>query len=136
MRANFGNPPGPLMSLKIKAIDHVQVTVPPELAAAALDFYSEFLGLTRVEKPAPLAVRGGAWYQLGATQLHISIEPEPHNEASKRHICYLVDNLVEAKAAARDAGIEITEEAIEPNGLKRFFIRDPAGNRIEIGQRT
>jgi hypothetical protein len=30
----------------------------------------------------------------------------------------------------------VIEEEGVAEGLKRFFIRDPAGNRIEIGQRS
>ena len=39
-----------------------------------------------------------------------------------------------AKAAIVARGIAIEEESVA-EGLSRFFIRDPAGNRIEIGQR-
>lgn len=123
------------MSLKINAIDHIQVTVPPALEEAALHFYGSVLGLLRIEKPEPLAARGGAWYQVGSLQLHVSLEPAPHNETSKRHVCYLVDDLELSKSHLEKAAFEVIDEGTEPHGLKRFFVRDPAGNRVEIGQR-
>ena len=39
-----------------------------------------------------------------------------------------------AKQAMLALGTAIEEEGVA-EGLRRFFIRDPAGNRIEIGQR-
>lgn len=121
------------MTLDIKAINHVQVTVPPALEAPCKAFYGEVLGLTEIEKPEPLKSRGGAWFSIGTSQLHMSLEDRADGTTSKRHVCYEVANLAAAKAHFEAAGIEITNEATEPHGLKRFFIRDPAGNRVEIG---
>jgi Glyoxalase/Bleomycin resistance protein/Dioxygenase superfamily len=45
-----------------------------------------------------------------------------------------VRDLAAAKAAIQSHGVAIDSEGVA-EGLKRFFIRDPAGNRIEIGQR-
>jgi catechol 2,3-dioxygenase-like lactoylglutathione lyase family enzyme len=121
------------MTLKIKAINHVQVTVPPFLEQACRTFYGDILQLEEIEKPEPLKSRGGAWFQIGEVQLHMSLEPDADGTASKRHICYEVENLEVARAYFKDRGIAITDEATEPSGLKRFFVRDPAGNHIEIG---
>ncbi len=54
---------------------------------------------------------------------------------SKRHICFLVSDLATAKTAVQAQAIPIEDEGTA-EGLIRFFIRDPAGNRIEIGQRA
>ena len=121
------------MTLDIKAINHVQVTVPPALETACKAFYGDVLGLTEIEKPEPLKSRGGAWFLIGASQLHMSLEESADAATSKRHVCYEVADLAAAKAHIEAAGIDVTDEATEPNGLKRFFIRDPAGNRVEIG---
>jgi hypothetical protein len=45
-----------------------------------------------------------------------------------------VRDLAEAKASIEARGVPIEGEGVA-EGLKRFFIRDPAGNRLEIGQR-
>jgi catechol 2,3-dioxygenase-like lactoylglutathione lyase family enzyme len=123
------------MPLTIRAIDHIQVTVPAELEAASIAFYGNVLGLSQVEKPEPLRSRGGAWFQIGDIQIHLSIEADPVNNSSKRHVCYLVEDLSTAQKHFEERGIEIMDESTEPNGLRRFFIRDPAGNKIEIGMR-
>lgn len=121
------------MGFGIAAIDHVQITVPRALEAAALAFYREVLELTEIPKPAELRARGGAWFDLGNLQFHIGVDPEP-SPRSKRHACFLVTDLAAAKAATLANGVAIEGESVA-GGLARFFIRDPAGNRIEIGQR-
>ena len=121
------------MALDIAAIDHVQLTVPRALEREALDFYRNVLGLSEIEKPPELKARGGAWFQVGPLQFHIGIDPEPWPK-SKRHVCFLVPDLAKARAAVVARSVAIEEEG-EAEGLKRFFVRDPAGNRLEIGQR-
>ena len=121
------------MSLDITAIDHVQIAVPRALEAEALRFYRAILGLREIPKPPELRARGGAWFQIGALQMHIGVD-EHESPKSKRHVCFLVPDLKRARDAVVAAGVAIEEESVA-EGLSRFFIRDPAGNRIEIGQR-
>ncbi|MBS0472548.1 MAG: VOC family protein [Proteobacteria bacterium] len=121
------------MSLSIIGIDHVQIAVPRALEAECLKFYREIFAFPELEKPEELKPRGGVWFQVGALQMHIGVDPEG-SPKSKRHICFLVGDLAAAKAAVQRAGVAIEEESVA-EGLSRFFIRDPAGNRIEIGQR-
>ena len=121
------------MSLGIVGIDHVQIAVPKVKEAECLAFYREVFRLPEIPKPEELRGRGGAWFQIGTLQMHISIDPEP-SPKSKRHICFLVEDLASAKAQLLARGIPIEEESVA-EGLSRFFIRDPAGNRIELGER-
>ena len=122
------------MSLGITVIDHVQIAVPRALEPETLRFYREVLGLTEIPKPEELKGRGGAWFQTGNLQMHVGVDPEGGGPKSKRHVCFLVPDLPKAKAKVQAAGVTIEEENTA-EGLSRFFIRDPAGNRIEIGHR-
>ena len=124
------------MSLGIVGIDHVQIAVPRALEAETLRFYREVFALPEIPKPEELRARGGAWFQIGTLQMHIGVDPDPANPPpkSKRHICFLTNDLAAAKAHAQAHGVAIEEESVA-EGLSRFFVRDPAGNRIEIGQR-
>ena len=119
--------------LGITGIDHVQIAVPKAREAECLAFYREVFAFPELPKPQELRARGGAWFQVGPLQMHIGVDPEP-SPKSKRHICFLTADLAATKAAILAAGIAIEEEGVA-EGLARFFIRDPAGNRIEIGQR-
>ena len=115
---------------------HVNVTVPKSLEGEAKHFYGVVMGLTEVRKPAASRGRGGAWYQLGPTQLHLSIEDGLEEHCiSKRHVCYLVDDLQAAEQKFREAGVEIYPDDIPTPGWLRFYVRDPGGNRLEIAQR-
>ena len=122
------------MGIGITLIDHVQIAAPKALEAEVLRFYREILGLTEIPKPEELRGRGGAWFQAGNLQMHVGIDPEGGGPKSKRHVCFLVSDLAKAKAAVTAQGIAIEEESFSA-GLTRFFIHDPANNRIEIGQR-
>ena len=116
-------------------LHHVNVTVPKSLEDAAKHFYGVVMGLEEVPKPESSRGRGGAWYQLGSMQLHLSLEEPLHQECiSKRHVCYTVNNLAEAEERFRQAGVEIVPDDQPTPGWSRFYVRDPGGNRLEIAQ--
>lgn len=124
------------MSFAIETIDHIQLTVPRDQEDAARRFYGHSLGLQEIPKPEPLQKRGGAWYQVGPTQLHLSVEdiPREQNRASKRHVCFLVPDLAAAEQAARASGLDVIPDKQPIDGFVRFYLRDPGGNRIELAQ--
>jgi catechol 2,3-dioxygenase-like lactoylglutathione lyase family enzyme len=120
------------MAFEVTALHHVNVTVAAELEAATKEFYGLILGLDQIPKPAA-SRQAGAWYQIGETQLHLSVEEEPA-ELSSRHICFTVSDLSEAEKQFRGAGIEIIPDPRPLPGTKRFYVRDPGGNQLEIVQ--
>lgn len=115
----------------VTSLHHVNVTVAPDLEAATKEFYGSVLGLEQVPKPAA-SRQGGAWYQIGETQLHLSLENEPRGPLSLRHICFTVSDLAEAEKRFRDAGVEIVPDPRPVPGSVRFYVRDPGGNKLEI----
>lgn len=116
-------------------LHHVNVTVPKALEDAAKNFYGVIMGLQEVPKPESSRGRGGAWYQMGRLQLHVSIENSLGDDCiSKRHVCYTVANLAEAEERFRSAGVEILPDDQPTPGWSRFYVRDPGGNRLEIAQ--
>lgn len=124
------------MALQITEINHVQISVPSAAEEASKHFYGAILGLQEIPKPAPLRSRGGAWYRHGTIELHLSVEDlASDNRASRRHICFVVADLTEAEAKMREAGIEIIPDNRPIDGWRRFYVRDPGGNRIEIAER-
>jgi catechol 2,3-dioxygenase-like lactoylglutathione lyase family enzyme len=123
------------MAAQVVKLSHVNVTVPRELEETTKHFYGVIMGLEEVPKPPESKGRGGAWYQLGAVQLHLSREDPPaDNVSSKRHVCYSVQNLDEAKQQFRDAGVEIIPDSLPIPASPRFYVRDPGGNLIEVAQ--
>lgn len=123
------------MSIGLTRIDHVNLTVPRAMEEACIAFYLDVLGLKQIEKPPELKARGGAWFEFpDRTQLHISLD-DTAAPLSRRHVCMLTTNLDGARAHLAAHGLAI-EDGGTAEGLTRFFVRDPAGNRLEIGSRA
>jgi catechol 2,3-dioxygenase-like lactoylglutathione lyase family enzyme len=118
--------------VSILGLDHVQIAAPPGAEAAAREFFGGLLGLEEVEKPAALRERGGAWFQLGAQQLHVGIEAD-FAPARKAHPALRVEpgDLDGLAARLAAAGVPITwDDALLP--VRRFYAEDPWGNRLEL----
>ena len=123
------------MSIEISLLHHVNVTVPRAVEDEAKHFYGSVMGLKELPKPEELKGRGGAWYQLGAVQLHLSrAEVSTEGALSKRHVCYLVSDLKAAEQTFRAAGVEVIPDDKPVPDWVRFYVRDPGGNRLEIAQ--
>jgi|SRR5437667_10338665 len=117
----------------IKQLHHVNVTVPNDLEAATKQFYGAVLGLEELPKPEGTR-KSGAWYQIGAVQLHLSIEDGADGLLSARHVCFAVSDLDETQRRLQNARVEIIPDDRPIPGVRRFYVRDPGGNRIEIVQ--
>jgi catechol 2,3-dioxygenase-like lactoylglutathione lyase family enzyme len=118
--------------VSLVGIDHVQVAAPPGCDAAARRFYGSLLGLAEVEKPAALAERGGVWFAVGAQQLHVGVEPG-FAPALKAHPALSVAFGTLDGLAARlgAAGVEVRWDDEIP-GVRRCYVADPFGNRLEL----
>jgi len=131
---------GGSMPLEITELNHIQTTVPRAAEQAAKHFYGTILGLEQIPKPvSPGSTRSqsGAWYRCGSVELHLSVEDLPaDSSASRRHVCFMVTNLAETEAAMREAAIEIMPDNQPIEGWRRFYVRDPGGNRIEFAERS
>ena len=116
----------------VLGIDHVQVTVARHELDAARRFYGDILGLKPAPRPGDPSE--GAWYQIGPVQLHLALEDRAAPEAnrSRRHVCYRVADLTAAERRLREAGVRIFPDRRPIPGVRRFFVEDPGGNRIEI----
>lgn len=119
--------------MTIRAVDHVQLAMPPGREDDARAFFVGILGLAEVPKPPVLAGRGGAWFE-GAVKVHVGVEAD-FRPARKAHVAFVVDDLAELVEACRAAGLEVADG--EPlDGWVRGFVHDPFGNRIELMQPT
>lgn len=122
------------MSISVVSLEHVNVRVPPALEQETKVFYGSVLGLPEIPKPPELLGNGGAWFQLGPVQLHLSRDANALNGGSKRHICFHVAKLEEAQQHLAAAGVEIIPDDQPIPGSPRFYVRDPGGNLIEIAE--
>ena len=113
---------------KVLALDHVNITAPEELEEDVVSWYENCLGLERVRKPEGTRPKG-AWFRLGTQELHISIDA--HNPPQAAHLGIVVDDYDTVIQGLRESGCHIEQAATIP-GRRRFYTRDPAGNRIEV----
>jgi catechol 2,3-dioxygenase-like lactoylglutathione lyase family enzyme len=118
------------MAIGVRGLDHVNLTVPRAVEAAAKRFYAELLGLREIAKPAASRDRGGAWFDAGAVQVHVSLEDA--GPPSRRHVCFTVADLETARAAFVAAGVQVLPDDRPIPGWPRFYVLDPGGNRLEI----
>ncbi|HEX4627081.1 MAG TPA: VOC family protein [Solirubrobacteraceae bacterium] len=118
--------------MAVEGLDHVQLAAPPGCEADARRFFGDLVGLEELEKPEPLRAGGGAWFRVGAQQLHVGVA-EPFAPARKAHPALRVrpdalDDLAERLTAA---GVEVRWDDALP-GARRFYANDPWGNRLEF----
>ncbi|MFY0406793.1 VOC family protein [Solicola sp. PLA-1-18] len=111
-------------------LHHVQLAIPPGGEDASRDFFVGVLGMTEVTKPSRLAARGGLWVRADALEIHLGVE-EGFAPQRKAHPGILVADL---DAVARDleaADHEVRWDDAFP-GMRRLYVDDPHGNRIEL----
>jgi catechol 2,3-dioxygenase-like lactoylglutathione lyase family enzyme len=116
--------------MQILSIDHVQLAIPPGGEADARRFYGDLLGLRELPKPEAMRARGGVWFDAGAFQIHLGIEPNMR-PSSKVHAALVVTDLAGWMARLVAAGCE-WKEADDYPGVRRGHTKDPAGNRLEL----
>ena len=98
-------------------------------------FYSNILGLTKVERPLKYP---GVWYQVGDFQIHLIVDPtasvqlqNPQKWGRNSHIAFSVADLEWIKKLLLEQGCDIQMSA---SGRAALFTRDPDGNIIELSQ--
>jgi catechol 2,3-dioxygenase-like lactoylglutathione lyase family enzyme len=111
-------------------LSHINLSMPSGSEDAARNFYSGLLGLSEIPKPQPLKSRGGVWFDAGGIDIHLSVENGRATADLQRHFglsCADVDGL-----RRRLTTVGVATDDGRPTPLKRFFLHDPFGNRIEI----
>jgi catechol 2,3-dioxygenase-like lactoylglutathione lyase family enzyme len=114
-------------------INHVSVNA--RNLEESVDFYTELLGAEAI--PTPNFGRPVQWLELGRTQLHLfeqDVQPTSHH-----HLGITVDDLEPVYRAAERRGAFDREafgnHLVElPGDVVQLYLRDPAGNLIEIDQ--
>ena len=120
------------MSAPVVGLDHAFLTIPSGGEDDARRFYVGLIGLEEIPKPVGLGTPG-VWFQAGGEELHLGAYDDhaptkrPHPGFRVRSVTTL-EELAHRLAAAR---YDVQwDERIE--GRRRFYTRDPFGNRIEL----
>jgi catechol 2,3-dioxygenase-like lactoylglutathione lyase family enzyme len=112
-------------------LDHVLLAFPPGRDEEARAFYRGVLGLEEIEKPEPLR-NAGFWLKVGSGQLHLGPE-EGFRPGKRAHPGLQVDDIDALAARCAAAGYEAQWDD-RYTGVRRFYLHDPFGNRLEILQ--
>jgi catechol 2,3-dioxygenase-like lactoylglutathione lyase family enzyme len=118
------------VTVELVGIDHVQLSMPAGGEDRARRFYGGVLGLGEVEKPVELAGRGGCWFAGLGFAVHLGSEADFRPQA-KAHPALLVLDLAVARQSLSADGVPIEEDDARLP-VRRCYIRDPFGNRIEL----
>jgi glyoxylase I family protein len=110
------------------AVHHVSVNVSDP--AASIAFYTDVIG-GRVRSDRPDLGIGGAWIDLGGTQVHLIEAAVPPNLG--QHFAILVEDVDEVVAELRGKGIDVADASVVGPD-RQTFIEDPDGNVIELHQ--
>lgn len=127
-------------------IQHVNFKVAREDVEECASFY-ELLGFKAVAAPGALADRA-VWLQSGATQIHLQFAEADGSPSAVRvagaegaaaldgtegfgHVAIVVSEYAAALGALGRIGIPV-EERTPHWGSPRCYVRDPAGNRLEL----
>ncbi len=115
----------------IRGVQHVALDV--DDLAAALDFYVERLGLTVATTRPEAFGDNGAWLETAVGQIHLTVADPFVATTSNQHVAFEVDDIEAAIASLRDAGIEVSDW-FDLGAGRQSFLRDPAGNLLELNQ--
>jgi lactoylglutathione lyase len=117
--------------VRATSLNHVSIHA-PDLEASAR-FYTEIFGMERI--PSPNFRHPVEWLRLGDQQLHLFQRDTPAPEF--HHIGLNVDDFEAAYTKAKEMGIQESGSWFShiyelPDGSVQFYLRDPAGNLVEI----
>lgn len=123
----------PLNTPKFFGLDHITIEV--NNLNKALHFYKKILGLDEVRTPEEVKSKGIRWLSFTENQALHLIEISDMREPSSAHMALIVDDIESWKKYLTKHHIEMQPPKFDIYNAKRFFIKDPFGNRIEFLKR-
>ena len=128
------------IQIRVRHIDHVTLVVRD--VNASRRFYVGLLGMTEVPRPA--FTFDGAWFQAGATLIHLIAEHDRSGPAGypvevlvkssrNHHFAFEVEDAYAAAAALKAKGILLIDDArLRPDGAVQVFLADPDNHVVEL----
>ncbi len=119
----------------ILSIIHIQLVAEEELVLQLRDFYCDVVGLT--EGFRPVFERFGFWLYIGDKDVLHLITPKEGDERSSQkssfdHIAFKTHNYEGVLKKLQSLNISFEEKLIPFMTAYQIFLRDPAGNRVEL----
>ena len=119
----------------ILSINHIQLVAEKDLVIQLRDFYCGIVGLT--EGFRPTFERFGFWLYIGDKDVLHLITPKEGDgrslqKSSFDHIAFKTTNYQEVLKKLQSLSIPFEEKSIPGMTVHQIFLRDPAGNRVEL----
>ena len=119
----------------ILSINHIQLVAEKDLVLKLKNFYCDVVGLTEGFRPA--FERFGFWLYIGDKDVLHLITPKEGDERSSQkssfdHIAFKTNNYKDALKKLASLHIPFEEKLIPGMSAHQIFLRDPAGNRVEL----
>ena len=129
-----------MSDINVKHIDHISLVVAD--VEASRQFYVELLGMSEVARPN--FDFQGAWFQAGATLIHLIAEHDRSGPAGfpdgvvkkssrNHHFAFEVADATAAAESLKRQGIPLIDDAKKrPDGAVQVFLQDPDGHVVEL----
>jgi len=115
-------------------LDHINIRAPEELIERVRQFYCTVLGFAA--GPRPEFSSPGYWLYSGQRPLvHLSTDPDrtaAGGPGHLDHVAFRAEGPDALLARLNDANIHYRRSGVPELGLTQIFLRDPAGNGLEI----
>jgi catechol 2,3-dioxygenase-like lactoylglutathione lyase family enzyme len=119
----------------ILSINHIQLVAEKELVLKLRDFYCDVVGLT--EGFRPTFERFGFWLYIGDKDvLHLITPKEGDARSSQKssfdHIAFKTGDYHGVLKKLKSLNVPFEEKPIPGMTAHQIFLKDPAGNRVEL----
>ena len=119
----------------ILSINHIQLVAEKDLVIQLRNFYCDVVGLTVGFRPA--FERFGFWLYIGDKDvLHLITPKEGDDRSSLKssfdHVAFKTDHYKDVLKNLKKLNIPFDEKPIPGMSAHQIFLKDPAGNRVEL----
>jgi lactoylglutathione lyase len=116
----------------VRATGFTHVSISATDLEASVSFYRDFFGMEEV--PSPDFSGPVRWLRVGGLQLHLFQSEDPAPE--RHHFALDVDDFEAAYRKAEELGVRDGDRFSTvrelPDGAVQMYLRDPAGNLVEV----
>ena len=119
----------------ILSINHIQLVAEKDLVIQLRNFYCDIVGLQEGFRPA--FERFGFWLYIADKDVVHLITPKEGNDRSLQkssydHVAFKTSNYIDVLQKLKSLQIPFEEKLIPGMAAHQIFLRDPAGNRVEL----
>ena len=119
----------------ILSINHIQLVAEKDFVLKLKDFYCNVVGLTEGFRPA--FERFGFWLYIGENDVLHLITPKEDDDRSPQkssfdHVAFKTADYQGVLKKLKILDIPFEEKPIPGMASHQIFLRDPAGNRVEL----